>query len=253
MSWSAGRAAGCSAATTPASRRRRLPRRSSAGVNAVPWMMTVCGSSASNSFSLGNSVLAPWRRRASPRRGGRRRCRPGPRRSPSSTAAKLSHPNPSTLAGRSMTVRARCSPKMNRSTLRTNGSEESPAPFMPWIAVTPPTIARISAYRSRAPGMVSSLVHQPVRRLDEPLVQRAVAPLVAVREHLGRLPGSEDVEVRMVVHGGYVPDELLNVLSEHLRERGTWGEEGWLFGLAGHVWNRNSAGNQWPERVTRPA
>ena len=54
-------------------------------------------------------------------------------------------------------MRARWAPKMYRSTLRTKGSVESPEPFMPWIAVTPPAIARISAYRSRAPGTVSSV------------------------------------------------------------------------------------------------
>ena len=52
-----------------------------------------------------------------------------------------------------MAARARCSPKTIPSTLRTIDSCE---PFWiwrlaPWIAVTPPTSARISAYRSWMP------------------------------------------------------------------------------------------------------
>ena len=56
------------------------------------------------------------------------------------------------LEGRSIAARALCSPKTIPSTLRTIDSRE---PWVwrlaPWIAVTPPTSARISAYRSWVP------------------------------------------------------------------------------------------------------
>jgi integrase len=37
----------------------------------------------------------------------------------------------------------------------------------------------------------------------------------------------------------------VTLLSEHVRQHGTLGSEQWLFSAAGHLWNRNSAGNQW--------
>lgn len=43
----------------------------------------------------------------------------------------------------------------------------------------------------------------------------------------------------------YVAQGLIDVLAEHVRTSGTWGEEEWLFGNLGDYWNRNSAGNQW--------
>jgi integrase len=44
----------------------------------------------------------------------------------------------------------------------------------------------------------------------------------------------------------YVDDELIKLLSTHVRDYGTWGDggEGWLFG-AGELLHRNSAGNLW--------
>ena len=51
--------------------------------------------------------------------------------------------------GRSIIARALWSPKIQRSTLRTNGSAFLLvlAALDPWIAVAPPASARISAYR----------------------------------------------------------------------------------------------------------
>jgi integrase len=46
----------------------------------------------------------------------------------------------------------------------------------------------------------------------------------------------------------YVSDELVELLSVHVRDVGTWADEGWLFGL-GELLNRNSAGHLW--RQTR--
>lgn len=48
----------------------------------------------------------------------------------------------------------------------------------------------------------------------------------------------------------YVSDELLELLSLHVRDCGTWGEEGWMFG-PGILLNRNSAGNRWRETRAR--
>lgn len=42
----------------------------------------------------------------------------------------------------------------------------------------------------------------------------------------------------------YVDDHLIELLSTHVRDFGTWGDEGWLFGV-GILLNRNSAGNLW--------
>lgn len=42
-----------------------------------------------------------------------------------------------------------------------------------------------------------------------------------------------------------VADDLLLALARHLQETGPWGEEGWVFGSGGDLFNRNSAGNQW--------
>ena len=42
----------------------------------------------------------------------------------------------------------------------------------------------------------------------------------------------------------YAADELLELLSVHVRDVGVWGEERWLFG-GGALLNRNSAGHQW--------
>lgn len=42
----------------------------------------------------------------------------------------------------------------------------------------------------------------------------------------------------------YVDDELIKLLSAHVRDFGTWGDEGWLFGR-GELLTRNSAGNLW--------
>jgi integrase len=59
----------------------------------------------------------------------------------------------------------------------------------------------------------------------------------------------KDLEVCPPKHGServvYVPQELVAILSEHVRRQGTLGEEQWLFSASGHLWNRNSAGNQW--------
>jgi hypothetical protein len=50
------------------------------------------------------------------------------------------------LLGRSIIARALWSPKMRRSTLRTSDSSVARfVPLAPWIAVTPPASARISA------------------------------------------------------------------------------------------------------------
>ncbi|MBM0125613.1 tyrosine-type recombinase/integrase [Pimelobacter simplex] len=46
----------------------------------------------------------------------------------------------------------------------------------------------------------------------------------------------------------YADDELVKLLSKHVRDIGTWGDEGWLFGV-GTLLNRNSAGHLW--RQTR--
>lgn len=47
-----------------------------------------------------------------------------------------------------------------------------------------------------------------------------------------------------------VPDELLTILSEHVRVTGVMGEERWLFTPdAEHLYNRNSAGNKWRDAV----
>lgn len=45
---------------------------------------------------------------------------------------------------------------------------------------------------------------------------------------------------------GYVSDELTEFLSKHVRDFGTWGNEGWLCGM-GVLLNRNSAGHLWRE------
>lgn len=43
-----------------------------------------------------------------------------------------------------------------------------------------------------------------------------------------------------------VPDDLLEILAEHVRVLGAAGDEGWLFTSDGrNLYNRNSAGNQW--------
>lgn len=42
----------------------------------------------------------------------------------------------------------------------------------------------------------------------------------------------------------YVDDELIKLLSMHVRDHGTWGDEGWLFG-GGELLHRNSAGHLW--------
>lgn len=45
-----------------------------------------------------------------------------------------------------------------------------------------------------------------------------------------------------------VPDDLLAILSEHVRQVGVMGAEGWLFTPdGGHLYNRNSAGHRWRE------
>jgi integrase len=44
----------------------------------------------------------------------------------------------------------------------------------------------------------------------------------------------------------YVSDDLLELLSRHVRDVGTWGDEGWMFGI-GELLNRNSAGHLWRE------
>ncbi|WP_422933991.1 tyrosine-type recombinase/integrase [Sinomonas sp. P47F7] len=46
-------------------------------------------------------------------------------------------------------------------------------------------------------------------------------------------------------HVVYVADELLQLLARHAEAVGTFGDEGWLFTLGGHLLNRNVAGNQW--------
>lgn len=46
----------------------------------------------------------------------------------------------------------------------------------------------------------------------------------------------------------YISDELVELLSKHVRDFGSWGNEGWLFGV-GVLLNRNSAGHLW--RQTR--
>lgn len=47
-----------------------------------------------------------------------------------------------------------------------------------------------------------------------------------------------------------ISDELVELLSRHVGAFGTWGEEGWIFGV-GTLLNRNSAGHLW--RQTRDA
>lgn len=42
----------------------------------------------------------------------------------------------------------------------------------------------------------------------------------------------------------YVDDQLIKLLSKHVRDYGTWGDEGWLFG-GGELLHRNSAGHLW--------
>lgn len=42
----------------------------------------------------------------------------------------------------------------------------------------------------------------------------------------------------------YVDETLVKLLSKHVRDFGTWGDEGWLFGV-GTLLNRNSAGHLW--------
>jgi len=39
----------------------------------------------------------------------------------------------------------------------------------------------------------------------------------------------------------YIPQELVTMLSEHVRRHGTLSPERWLFSAAGHLWNRNSS------------
>lgn len=46
----------------------------------------------------------------------------------------------------------------------------------------------------------------------------------------------------------YIADELVELLSVHVRDVGAWGDEGWMFGV-GDLLNRNSAGHLW--RQTR--
>lgn len=46
----------------------------------------------------------------------------------------------------------------------------------------------------------------------------------------------------------FASDELIELLSRHVRDVGIWGDEGWLFGV-GTLLNRNSAGHLW--RQTR--
>ena len=48
----------------------------------------------------------------------------------------------------------------------------------------------------------------------------------------------------------YVSDELVQLLSTHVRDFGTWGEDGWMFGV-GTLLNRNSAGHLWRETRKR--
>lgn len=67
---------------------------------------------------------------------------------------------------------------------------------------------------------------------------------IAVRRQVqGQVRGDVDVvppkagSERVV----YVPEALTTMLSGH----GAWGEDKWLFGFEGHLFNRNSAGNQW--------
>ena len=45
----------------------------------------------------------------------------------------------------------------------------------------------------------------------------------------------------------YVSDELIELLSKHVRDFGTWGQGQWLFGV-GVPLNRNSAGHLWRQR-----
>jgi integrase len=57
------------------------------------------------------------------------------------------------------------------------------------------------------------------------------------------------VEVVAPKHGSerrvFIPEELTEMLSEHVRNVGVWGEEEWLFGSGGAPLNRNSAGHLW--------
>ncbi len=42
----------------------------------------------------------------------------------------------------------------------------------------------------------------------------------------------------------YVSDDLIELLSRHVRDIGSWGEDAWLFGV-GALLNRNAAGHLW--------
>ena len=49
----------------------------------------------------------------------------------------------------------------------------------------------------------------------------------------------------------YLPDALVKELATHIEKQPPNGDQRWLFANGPHVWNRNSAGNQW--RIIRQA
>jgi len=71
---------------------------------------------------------------------------------------------------------------------------------------------------------------------------------IAVRR---QVQGQTNNDLRIVPpkHGSerivYVPEELVTMLSVHVRDFGAQGGGGMLFSSSGHALNRNSAGNLW--------
>jgi hypothetical protein len=87
----------------------------------------------------------------------------------------------------------------------------------------------------------------PARRLREALTDGLPLPKVAKAEATMLIPTPEQVALPRTV---YVDDHLIELLSMHVRDYGTWGKDNWMFGV-GTLLNHNSAGHLW--RRTREA